>query len=154
MQLDQPWYAATLGTAMRLHVNQTREVRNNDSTIQEPQWCFLDRCARRLIREFPDATRPQVEATLLHDFMRHPGRQLRELRSLGISPEASRIVGDVSYGWDRPLMEVARAAIGQQNQDALRVLFAVMTEEMVGFNAEPFRAVLPVLAHAMGTAAA
>ncbi|MBP2232525.1 (p)ppGpp synthase/HD superfamily hydrolase [Azospirillum agricola] len=75
------WYRETLALAQRLHDGQTDKA-------GEPYWRHLERVAQRLVERFPDATKAQVQAALLHDAIEDAGVSAEDLRAAGIEEEA------------------------------------------------------------------
>lgn len=83
------WYRETLELAKALHSGQVDKA-------GAPYWTHLERVARRLVERFPNATKGQVQAALLHDSIEDAGLTAEDLRALGIEEEAIGIIQLVS----------------------------------------------------------
>ena len=119
LTLDEPWYRATLATAMRLHTNKAFR-------FDGPHWKYVDRIAHRLVGRFPDATRPQIEAALLHDVLADKCCQPEQLRGLGISDAAARVIRFVTPMLPRtPFIVLAGLVAHSGDVDASRVMLAI-----------------------------
>jgi len=80
-----PWYATTLSVAMRFHSGQVDKA-------GQPYWKHLDRVAQLLIDMWPDATKTEVQAALLHDVIEDTSATPDSLRALKIPGDVVRIV--------------------------------------------------------------
>ncbi|GAA4250787.1 HD domain-containing protein [Azospirillum formosense] len=70
------WHRKTLELAKALHAGQVDKA--------APYWLHLGRVAQRLVKRFPDATKAQVQAALLHDAIENAGVTPDQLRELAI----------------------------------------------------------------------
>lgn len=97
-----------------------------------PYWHHLDRVARRLVERFPDATRAQVHAALLHDALEDTPVTPAGLAAFGVPPDVIRTVQLVSRrgALDPALSYLAwiRAIADTGSVDAIRVKLADMGE--------------------------
>ena len=85
----EPWYMHTLAIAMRLHMGQV-------DRSGAPYWKHLQSGAFRLADRFPDATRDQIEAALLHDVLEDTRTEANQLRGHGVRPRVVEIVQAVT----------------------------------------------------------
>ncbi|PWC51609.1 hypothetical protein TSA6c_13740 [Azospirillum sp. TSA6c] len=65
-----------------------------------PYWKHLERVAHRLIERFPDATKAQLQAALLHDAIEDAGVTADDLRAAGVEEEAITAIRLVSRNLD------------------------------------------------------
>ncbi|WP_391349811.1 hypothetical protein [Azospirillum sp. A23] len=118
----------------------------------------LERVAHRLVERFPDATKAQVQAALLHDAVEDTGVTAEELRAAGIEEEAISAVQLVSRNLDRAgsyldwIERIAssgnitairvKIADNLDNSDPVRVAALLAGPRMVAERYAPARAVL------------
>ncbi|CAO3404409.1 HD domain-containing protein [Azospirillum sp. 11R-A] len=93
MAQDEIWFRETLEFARTLHHGQVDKA-------GAPYWLHLERVARRLIERFPDATKAQLQAALLHDAIEDAGATADDLRDAGIEEEAIAAIRLVSRNLD------------------------------------------------------
>lgn len=84
------WFQDTLAFAKSLHHGQVDKA-------GAPYWMHLERVARRLMERFPDATKAQIQAALLHDAIEDAGVTADDLRGAGIEEEAIAAIQLVSW---------------------------------------------------------
>ncbi|CAO3438597.1 HD domain-containing protein [Azospirillum endophyticum] len=87
------WFRETLEFAKLLHHGQVDKA-------GAPYWLHLERVARRLAERFPDATKAQLQAALLHDAIEDAGATADDLRNAGIEEEAIAAIRLVSRNLD------------------------------------------------------
>jgi len=80
----QDWYRNLLKVVEETHRGETDKLGNAQSE-------HFERVTLRLLRLFPQATRGQVEASMLHDAL-EPGRPAIDLEAAGVTEEAVRIL--------------------------------------------------------------
>jgi hypothetical protein len=85
MPFTTPWYANTLSIAMRFHAGQTDKA-------GRPYWTHLDRVARNVAERWPDATKTEIHAALLHDVIEDTNATPNSLRALRVPDDVIRIV--------------------------------------------------------------
>ncbi|MBK1838880.1 HD domain-containing protein [Azospirillum sp. YIM B02556] len=90
---DSVWFRETLEFAKTLHHGQVDKA-------GAPYWLHLERVARRLAERFPDATKAQLQAALLHDAIEDAGATADDLRRAGIEEEAIAAIRLVSRNLD------------------------------------------------------
>lgn len=90
---DAAWFRETLDYAKALHNGQVDKG-------GAPYWMHVERVARRLVERFPDATKAQVQAALLHDAIEDAGVTAVDLRTAGIDEEAISAIQLVSRNLD------------------------------------------------------
>lgn len=83
------WFRDTLAFAKTLHHGQVDKA-------GAPYWMHLERVAHRLMERFPDATKAQIQAALLHDAIEDAGVTADDLRGAGIEEEAIAAIQLVS----------------------------------------------------------
>lgn len=83
------WFRDTLAFAKTLHHGQVDKA-------GAPFWMHLERVAHRLMERFPDATKAQIQAALLHDAIEDAGVTADDLRGAGIEEEAIAAIQLVS----------------------------------------------------------
>ncbi|MBY6264021.1 HD domain-containing protein [Azospirillum sp. 412522] len=93
MAQDEVWFRETLEFARALHHGQVDKA-------GAPYWLHLERVARRLAERFPDATKAQLQAALLHDAIEDAGATADDLRDAGIEEEAIAAIRLVSRNLD------------------------------------------------------
>lgn len=93
MAQDEVWFRETLEFARTLHHGQVDKA-------GAPYWLHLERVARRLAERFPDATKAQLQAALLHDAIEDAGATADDLRDAGIEEEAIAAIRLVSRNLD------------------------------------------------------
>lgn len=86
---NEAWFRDTLEFAKALHQGQVDKA-------GAPYWRHLERVAHRLIERFPDATKAQIQAALLHDAIEDAGVSTEDLRTAGIEDEAIAAIQLVS----------------------------------------------------------
>lgn len=145
------WYRETLALAQRLHSGQVDKA-------GAPYWTHLERVARRLVERFPDATKAQVQAALLHDAIEDAGMTPESLRALGVeeeaiaaiqlvsrnlNPEGSYLewVGRIAASGNVTAIRV-KLADNLDNSDPVRVAAIAAGPRMVAEKYAPARAVL------------
>ncbi len=87
------WFREALEFAKSLHHGQVDKA-------GAPYWMHLERVARRLVERFPDATKAQLQAALLHDVIEDAGATADDLRDAGIEEEAIAAIQLVSRNLD------------------------------------------------------
>ena len=87
------WFRDTLEFAKTLHHGQVDKA-------GAPYWMHLERVARRLMERFPDATKAQIQAALLHDAIEDAGVTTDDLRNAGVEEEAIAAIQLVSRNLD------------------------------------------------------
>lgn len=87
------WFQETLEFAKTLHHGQVDKA-------GVPYWMHLERVAHRLVERFPDATKAQIQAALLHDAIEDAGMTADDLRGAGIEEEAIAAIQLVSRNLD------------------------------------------------------
>lgn len=118
----------------------------------------MERVARRLAERFPDATKAQLQAALLHDAIEDAGVTAEELRAAGIEDEAISAIQLVSRNLDPAgtyLNWIERIAVSGNvtairvkltdnldNSDPLRVAALPAGSRMVAERYAPARAIL------------
>ncbi|WP_109048874.1 HD domain-containing protein [Azospirillum sp. TSA6c] len=90
---DTVWFRDTLEFAKTLHQGQLDKA-------GAPYWKHLERVAHRLIERFPDATKAQLQAALLHDAIEDAGVTADDLRAAGVEEEAITAIRLVSRNLD------------------------------------------------------
>lgn len=90
---DAAWFRETLEFAKAVHHGQVDKA-------GVPYWMHVERVARRLAERFPDATKAQVQAALLHDAIEDAGVTAEDLRVAGIEEEAISAIQLVSRNMD------------------------------------------------------
>ncbi|WP_395457700.1 HD domain-containing protein (plasmid) [Azospirillum melinis] len=90
---DTVWFRDTLEFAKTLHQGQLDKA-------GAPYWKHLERVAHRLIERFPDATKAQLQAALLHDAIEDAGVTADDLRAAGVEEEAIAAIRLVSRNLD------------------------------------------------------
>lgn len=90
---DIVWFRDTLEFAKTLHRGQLDKA-------GAPYWKHLERVAHRLIERFPDATKAQLQAALLHDAIEDAGVTADDLRAAGVEEEAIAAIRLVSRNLD------------------------------------------------------
>lgn len=86
---NEAWFRDTLEFARTLHQGQVDKS-------GAPYWRHLERVAHRLIERFPDATKAQLQAALLHDAIEDAGVTADDLRTAGVEEEAIAAIQLVS----------------------------------------------------------
>ncbi len=71
------WYRSTLNLAKRLHGGQVDRG-------GRPYWRHLENVARALVERWPDATKSEIQAALLHDALEDTSATAADLRTQGI----------------------------------------------------------------------
>ena len=125
------WYAATLAVAMRLHMGQVDKS-------GAPYWTHLDRTARKLMARWPDATRDQIEAALLHDTLEDVRRAEHHLRAENVRPRVLQIVQALTRPKGADYLDWIRELAAAGDQDVLRVKWADNQD-----NSDPIRPGFP-----------
>ena len=115
---NQGWYLATFAVAMRVH-------RGHQGTRKEPHWSFLQRCAQTLVRQFPDATRAQVQAVLLHEVLADALIPANQLRGHGIDDDTRRILHAITPPDRTQPFKHVQTVADSEDVDAMRVMLAV-----------------------------
>jgi (p)ppGpp synthase/HD superfamily hydrolase len=115
---EEDWYKSALELVRRRHKNQ----------LDPLGWSFsmhFERVANRLIRLFPDATRAQVEAALLHDALQPGNCSTNELREKGITEHAIEIIETITLPTDgRSYLEYVADLVATANLAAIQVKLA------------------------------
>ncbi|MBP2302242.1 HD domain-containing protein [Azospirillum picis] len=93
MMQNEAWFHETLEFAKALHHGQVDKA-------GAPYWMHLERVARRLAGLFPDATKAQLQAALLHDAIEDAGATADDLRAAGIEEDAIAAIQLVSRNLD------------------------------------------------------
>lgn len=86
---NEAWFRDTLEFARTLHQGQVDKA-------GAPYWMHLERVAHRLMERFPDATKAQLQAALLHDAIEDAGVTADDLRAAGVEEEAIAAIRLVS----------------------------------------------------------
>lgn len=86
---NEAWFRDTLEFARTLHKGQVDKA-------GAPYWRHLERVAHRLMERFPDATKAQFQAALLHDAIEDAGATADDLRAAGVEEEAIAAIQLVS----------------------------------------------------------
>ena len=117
--LNTVWFRDTLEFAKTLHHGQVDKA-------GAPYWMHLERVAHRLIERFPDATKAQLQAALLHDAIEDAGVTADDLRSAGIEEEAIAAIQLVSRNLnpDGTYLDWIRWIAASGNVTAIRVKLA------------------------------
>jgi (p)ppGpp synthase/HD superfamily hydrolase len=115
--LDEPWYRETLALAQRLHAGQVDKG-------GRPYVEHVERVARRLVEMFPDATREQIQAALLHDALEDCDTTPVRLVLDGIEPEVVEIVERLTRPADLPYLTWIEQLAASGDIDAIRVKLA------------------------------
>lgn len=118
----------------------------------------LERVAQRLVERFPDATKAQLQAALLHDAIEDAGVTADDLRDAGIEEEAIAAIQLVSRNldpngtyldWIRRIAATGnvtairvKVADNLDNSDAVRVAALAAGPRMVAEKYAPARAIL------------
>ena len=121
--LDQPWAMATLGTAMRLHQGHVDKA-------GAPYWTHLARTASKLATRWPDATRHQVEAALLHDTLKDKRRGQDHLRAEKVRPRVVQIVSDLTRPPKTPYLDWIGDIADVGDADLIRVKLSDIADNM------------------------
>ena len=90
---DQDWYRTARDSVRQRHVGKVDK-------LGAPYHDHFERVAQRLLRLFPNASRAQVEAALLHDALEPGESDAEALARLGVSPEGIAIVQRISLPRD------------------------------------------------------
>lgn len=117
--LNTAWFRDMLEFAKTLHHGQVDKA-------GAPYWMHLERVAHRLIERFPDATKAQLQAALLHDAIEDAGVTADDLRSAGIEEEAIAAIQLVSRNLnpDGTYLDWIRWIAASGNVTAVRVKLA------------------------------
>lgn len=117
--LETLWFREALEFAKILHHGQVDKA-------GAPYWMHLERVARRLVERFPDATKAQLQAALLHDAIEDAGVTPDDLRGAGIEEEAIAAIQLVSRNLDPdgPYLDWIRRIVATGNVTAIRVKLA------------------------------
>ena len=145
------WFRKTLEFAKALHHGQVDKA-------GAPYWMHLERVAHRLVERFPDATKAQVQAALLHDAIEDADVTAEDLRAAGVEEEAISAVQLVSRNLDRAgsyldwIERIAssgnitairvKIADNLDNSDPVRVTALAAGPRMVAERYAPARAIL------------
>ncbi len=128
---SEGWYGAALAIAMRLHKGQVDKA-------GRPYWLHLQSTSHKLVERWPDATRDQVEAALLHDVLEDTKKQPHHLRAEGVRPRVVQIVQALTRDPALPYLDWIRALAAAGDVDMLRVKLADNAD-----NSDPCRAAAP-----------
>ena len=131
IQFTEGWYGATLAIAMRLHLGQVDKA-------GRPYWLHLQSTAHKLVERWPDATRDQVEAALLHDVLEDTRKQAHHLRAEGVRPRVVQIVQALTRDPAVPYLDWIGSIAEAGDVDVLRVKLADNAD-----NSDPNRASTP-----------
>lgn len=114
--LETVWFREALEFAKILHHGQVDKA-------GAPYWMHLERVAHRLVERFPDATKAQLQAALLHDAMEDAGVTADDLRGAGIEEDAIVAIQLVSRNLDPdgPYLDWIRRIVASGNVTAIRV---------------------------------
>jgi (p)ppGpp synthase/HD superfamily hydrolase len=102
-------------------------VRHTGKTdkLGAPYHEHFERVADRLLRLFPAATRPQVEAALLHDALEPGGTTEANLEAIGVTPEALRILRHITLPTDgRSYLQYIADLAATGDREAIEVKLA------------------------------
>ncbi len=89
----EDWYCRARDEMRVRHAGKTDK-------LGAPYHAHFERVADRLLRLFPAASRPQVEAALLHDALEPGGTTIAALEAIGVTPEALRILRHITLPTD------------------------------------------------------
>ena len=90
---NEDWYRTAYAAACQRHPDDLDQ-------LGSPQHLHFERVALRLLRLFPEATRGQVEAALLHDALEPGAGPPVDLAGLGVTDEAIRIIERITLPAD------------------------------------------------------
>ncbi len=110
------WFVQTLAFARAAHVGQVDKA-------GRPYVEHVERVARRLVQLFPDATREQVQAALLHDVIEDTTTTLHDVRVL-FGTHVAAIVAALTKPPGRVYADYIADLVASGNVDALRVKLA------------------------------
>jgi len=114
---DQPWYLAAMTFVRTRHNGRV-------DALGAPYYQHFERVAHRLMRLYPQATRGQIEAALLHDML-EPDGQPEALDALHLDPEAVRILGRITLPTDgRSYLQYAADLAASGDVAAIQVKLA------------------------------
>jgi (p)ppGpp synthase/HD superfamily hydrolase len=114
---DQQWYGAALAFVRSRHQGRL-------DALGAPYYQHFERVAHRLVRLFPNATRGQIEAALLHDVM-EPADVPVDLTSLDLDSEAARIIARITLPTDgRSYLQYAADLAASGDVAAIQVKLA------------------------------
>jgi (p)ppGpp synthase/HD superfamily hydrolase len=89
---DQNWFRAAMALVRSRHGDRV-------DALGAPYYQHFERVALRLMRLFPQATRGQIEAALLHDALEPAGEPV-DLAALDLDAEAIRIIQRITLPLD------------------------------------------------------
>jgi (p)ppGpp synthase/HD superfamily hydrolase len=117
MMFDEPWYRETLTIARQFHAGHVDKA-------GRPRAEHVERVARRLLIMFPDATKDQVQAALLHDVLEDCDTTPVRLVLDGIEPEVVELVERLTRQPEMPYLDYVRAIVASGDVGAIRVKLA------------------------------
>jgi (p)ppGpp synthase/HD superfamily hydrolase len=111
------WYRSTLNLAKRLHGGQVDRG-------GRPYWRHLENVARALVERWPDATKSEIQAALLHDALEDTSATAADLRTQGIPADVIAIVQRLTRDPTVPYQDFIRSIAASGNLSAIRVKLA------------------------------
>lgn len=115
---EEAWYRAAWQLVLQRH-------RGHVDRLGRPAEEHFTRVARRLGSMFPNATRAQVEAALLHDALEPGGFTLEQLVSSGLLPETLRILRNIQLPVDgRSYLQYIHDLVATGDVEAIQVKLA------------------------------
>ena len=129
---DSPWYRAALSFARDAHAGQVDRA-------GKPYIEHAERVARILVRRWPDATKAQVQAALLHDSIEDCGLTAADLLAAGFEPEAVGIIAQMTHEKTEPYANYIDRIAQSGNIGAIRCKLADNEDNSSPARAHPDR---------------
>lgn len=115
---DQDWYKETVEFVRQRHVGKTDK-------LGWPYYEHFTKVAERLVRLFPEATRSQIEAALLHDALEPGNCTVEDLEARGYGEDTIRILQRITLPTDdRPYQAYIEGLVATGDLAAVQVKLA------------------------------